>query len=291
MNPGVPAPARDFTRALVRNGGGSVKAVLLYGSQLHRSSPNKYSAWDLVVVVDRYAPFHRAMHERGLQNRHPVLMNLLSGVLPPYVTAFNPPELETGLAKCVVLSERHFFRALGPRAPDHFLLGRFAQHVEVVWTASERYAQRVEAALEQAQDLVLSWAAPFLESPFDAATLTQRMLEVSFAAELRPEKTDRVTELWTSQKDWFLENFERVLEKATERGILCREPDGLYRFRNPPGRWTRARVRFYLARSNVRGTLHLTPAEKRWPLILLWPKVIRVLRHARGKGSEDGIVR
>ncbi len=280
LNPSVPEVAQGFTRALVENGGGGVVAVLLYGSQLHRSSPDRYSAWDLAVVVDDYSAFHLAMRDHGHQRRNPALMSLMGRVLPPYVTAFNPPGMGSGLAKCLVLSESQFQRALGPRAQDHFMKGRFVQHVEVVWTASPEHETRIQAALEEARKDVLAWAGPFLEEPFDAASLTQR-----------------------------------ILSEAAERGELTREPDGRFRFRDTPGRWQRMRARIYFARSKVRGTarwakhvvtfndwlpyvkrkverrtgltIELTPAEERWPLILLWPKAIWVLRHGKAEQPEE----
>ncbi len=315
LNPSVPEVAQGFTRALVENGGGGVVAVLLYGSQLHRSSPDRYSAWDLAVVVDDYSAFHLAMRDHGHQRRNPALMSLMGRVLPPYVTAFNPPGMGSGLAKCLVLSESQFQRALGPRAQDHFMKGRFVQHVEVVWTASPEHETRIQAALEEARKDVLAWAGPFLEEPFDAASLTQRMLEVSFGAELRPETSGRAMEVWRSQEGWLKPTYGRVLSEAAERGELTREPDGRFRFRDTPGRWQRMRARIYFARSKVRGTarwakhvvtfndwlpyvkrkverrtgltIELTPAEERWPLILLWPKAIWVLRHGKAEQPEE----
>ena len=34
-------------------------------------------------------------------------------------------------------------------------------------------------------------------------------------------------------------------------------------------------------------TIELTPAEERWPLILLWPKAIKVLRHGKVERSDE----
>jgi hypothetical protein len=49
----------------------------------------------------------------------------------------------------------------------------------------------------------------------------------------------------------------------------------------------------YIVRKVERRTgmsVELTPAERRWPLLLLWPKVFKVLREGRGmdpRGDAD----
>jgi hypothetical protein len=311
----VPETAREFTRAIVDGGGGSVVAVLLYGSQLQRSAPDRYSAWDLMVVVESYRKFHRAMFEAALQSRQPFLMNLLAPFLPPYVTAFDPPSMDSGMAKCLVLSEAHFLGTLGPRSRDHFVKGRFVQHVETVWTASPEHETRIAETLEGARRNVLVWAGPYLDEPFDAVSLTQRMLAVSFTAELRPETLHRSLEVWQSQQEWLERIYGGVLAEAEAEGLLQQDPGGGYRFARPIGWWHRTRVRIYFSLSNIRGTvrwakhvitfnnwlpylkrkaerrtgltIELTPAEERWPLIFLWPKAIRILRYGRAHGPDE----
>lgn len=312
----VPATAREFCRSLVEAAHPHVAAVILYGSQLHRASPSEHSAWDLVVVVRDYAGFHRAMHAAGHQQRAPWKMNLLAPILPPYVTAFAPPSMEGTLAKCVVVSLDHFIRALAPSAPDHFLKGRMVQHVEPVWTDTPGEAERMAGLLAAARRDVLRWAGPFLDEPFSAEDLTRDMLVISFAGELRPESRDRVGEVWESQADWLRREYGEVLRLEEAAGRLEETGPGEYRFTRPPGRLRRLRVRLYFSWSKVRGTLRwgkhivtfndwltyikrkterrtgleieLTPAERRWPLIFLWPRVFRVLRYSRTHQRADG---
>lgn len=310
----VPEPARAFSRGLVRVGGDAVVAVLLYGSQLHRSSPGVHSAWDLVVVVDRYPPFHRAMKAAGHHRRPEWMMNLLGRVLPPYVTDFSPEEAEGAIAKCLILSEAQFLKALSPGARDHFLKGRLVQHVEVVWSASPAQERRIEGALEGARRDVVRWAGPSVKEPFDARSLTRTMLVVSFAGEIRPESRERVKEVWESQDQWLEETYAGVLAGAAVDGVLVRDPSGRYRMSQRPGRMARLRLGAYFFWSKVRVTarwgkhiltfndwltyiqrkaerrtgltIDLTEAERRWPLLLLWPKVFRVLRQGRAEPTD-----
>jgi hypothetical protein len=317
----APEPARAFARALVESGEGSVAAVILYGSQLHRSSPNAHSAWDLVVIAHSLPAFHRALHAAGLQGRAPWKMNLMVPFLPPYVTAFAPPQVKGTMAKCLVMSLNQFVRSLAPGAADHFVKGRMVQHVELLWSSDDSVRDQVLSALAGAREDVLRWVGPFLPESFDAETLTQQMLTVSFAGELRPEGRGRALEVWESQGDWLTREFTRVLESREASGLLVRNraEDGsvTWSFRDPPRRFGRARVRAYFSWSKIRGTvrwakhivtfndwltyvkqkaerrtgleIELTPAERKWPLIFLWPKVVRVLRFSRtGKLPPGG---
>jgi hypothetical protein len=186
--PGAPSTARELAERLEEYGGGEVLAVILYGSQLHRSSPDVHSAWDLVVVVEHYPPFHRAMRDAGAFSRSPALMNLMGAILPPYVTAFAPWGDGRPLAKCLVLRRDQFRRAMGPRSRDHFLKGRLVQHVCTVWAKDPEVASDLESILADARRETLDWTRPFLgDRTFDATTFTREMLGVSFAGEVRPE--------------------------------------------------------------------------------------------------------
>ena len=310
----VPAPALAFTRGLLRAGQDAVVAVILYGSQLHRSSPGLHSAWDLVVLVKEYDSFHRAMRRAGHQRRSVVLMNFLGRILPPYVTDFSPEEAEGGIAKCLILTEEQFLTALGPGARDHFLKGRMVQHVEVVWTATEEDDRRIQDALSGARRDVLRWAGPFLEEPFDVEDLTRGMLQVSFAGELRPESGDRASEVFASQSRWLAGAFSDVLAAASADRVLQRVGERQYRFSSAYGPGARRALKRYFFRSKARTTarwfkhiltfndwltyiqrkaerrtgltIELTAAERRWPLIFLWPKVFRVLRHGKGQSQD-----
>lgn len=323
VNPGVPEIARDLAQEFVAAGGGEVAAIILYGSQLHRSSPNAHSAWDLVVIVDAFPPFHRALRASGHHTRSPILLNLMGAILPPYVTAFAPWGPGRPMAKCVILRRDQFRRAMGLGSRDHFLKGRLVQHVETVWAASPGIAEDIEDILARARRETLDWVGPFLDDePFDSARYSQEMLRVSFAAELRPESGDRVREVWQAQEHWMVPTFAKVLAEAADDDVLSRtdpalaDSDVRYTLAHPPGAWARLRYRGYFFRSKYRSvarwfkhvvtfndwltyiqnkverrtgmTVELTEAERRWPLLLLWPKVVKVLREGRRRrGVEE----
>jgi len=137
-----------------------------------------------------------------------------------------------------VVDRRHLAAAIGPRRRDHFLLGRLSQAVEVVWARDADARVEAEDALRAARSRAFDWVAPFLPSVFDAEDLGRRMLEVSYATELRPEERDRVVVTFDGWLDYAVDKVERRAGQTVRLGRL----------------------------------------ERRWPLILLWPRVFRIFR-------------
>lgn len=284
--------------------------VLLYGSHLLNAAPDKHSAYDFVVVVDAYAPFYSALKRSGAVHRPAWLFTAAARILPPNVIAFTPDEGREGMAKCLVVSRRDLARALGPRPPDHFLLARLIQKVALVWQRTADDGEWIEARLEEARDGVLGWVAPYLEEPFDAEAVGRTILQVCYRGELRPEAKNRSETIFLAQRDHFTAFLEEVLARAAGDGLLVPDPGGGtasgYRFAARPGLGRRLRIRWYFARSKTRITVRwlkhvltfdnwlpyiarkverrmgtpveLTPLERRFPLVFLWPRVFRTLR-------------
>ena len=300
---------------LVEEGGGQVRVVLLYGSQLLRAEPDRYSAFDLVVIVREYGPFYQAHESSGKMLRPAWLMNLLARILPPNTIAFVPDEGRDVVAKCLIISSRDFERALGRVTRDHFLLGRMVQNVGVVWAGSPQDSSWVKSELLGARTRVLSWMAPYLEGPVDAKDFGRRLLEVCYQGEVRPEAKDRFERIFDAQVDHFTNVFTPVLEEGVESGLLVREGD-LYRLAGPVAASERRRLQRYFRRSKTRATLRwfkhmltfanwlpyivrkverhsgkeiqLTRLEKKLPIVFLWPRAVQVLftRRKKGVGGE-----
>ena len=301
------APVEELARGLVAAGDGSVRAVLLYGSHLLRpgpDAPDPNSAVDLVVLVDDYDVFYRALQAAGELPRPAWLMSALSHVLPPNVIAFAPDRGRAAIGKCLVVRTDHFERALGPDPKDHFLLGRMVQKVGLVWTRDGASEAWVRAQFRNAYEHVLDWMAPYLEGPFDAEELGRRLLEVCYQGELRPEAGDRAEQIFRAQADHFRRAFRPVLERAVAAHVLESRLDGYHlvdevsaaeagrwrwHFRisklRATARWLKHTVTFanwlpYVVRKVERHTgreIQLTTLERKLPLIFLWPRAIRVL--------------
>ncbi len=296
--------AGTMAEALARAGGGTVRAVLLYGSHLLGARPDKNSALDFVVVVSDYPAFYKALRDAGELHRSARVMTALAGVLPPNVIAFTPGQGSEGIAKCLIVTREHLLAAMGPRPKDHFLLGRLVQKVAVVWVAGSDDARGLEEAVDGARRGILSWIGPYLEEPFDAEGVGRRILEVCYGGELRPEARDRSSTVFEAQREHFRGYLDTVLRRAAEEGILVAAPGG-YRFAAPRPPSERRRWDRHFRRSKVRATarwlkhvvtfdnwlpyvhrkaerrlgitIALTPLERRWPFVFLWPRVFRVL--------------
>jgi hypothetical protein len=294
----------ELARALVAASGGTVEGVLLYGSHLHGANPDRHSAHDFVVIVSEYPAFYAALYDAGEIHRPPALMSALARVLAPNVIAFTPEEGTAGIAKCLVISGNDFESAVGERPKDHFILARMVQDVGLVWVQDRATREWIERCLDGARARILSWVGPFLEDPFDAEALGRRMLELCYRGEFRPEARNRAALVFDGQRDHFRKALPPGLEAAVTGGTLTKGPDGL-RFVTPHPRSDRRRWRWHFVRSKARTTarwlkhvvtfdnwlpyvtrkverrtgskIELTSLERRWPLIFLWPRVVRVL--------------
>ncbi len=296
--------ALELAERLVAAAGPGVSAVLLYGSRLHKTRPDRHSALDFVVIVDDYRAFYAGLSAADELHRPVGLMTALARVLPPNVIAYAPDEGRDGIAKCLVVSRADFALALGPNPPDHFILGRMLQRVGVVWTAGADERTWVEAQIADAHARVLDWMAPYLMEDVDAAGLGRRLLEVCYQGELRPESRSRAGVIFEAQAEHFRTVLEPGLRAAAEAGRV-EAHDGRYRLvehvdaverrrwrrhfrrskRRATARWFKHMLTFanwlpYVVRKVERHTgrtIELTTLEKKAPLIFLWPRAVYVL--------------
>jgi hypothetical protein len=297
--------ARALAARLAEASRGAVDAVILYGSHLLGANPDRHSALDFVVIVDDYRRFYQAMHDAGELHRPVWLMAGLSRTLAPNVIAFAPEDGAAGIAKCLVVSRADFAGGVGPTPPDHFLLARLVQKVAVIWWADDARADWVAERLAGARAGVPAWVGPWLDETFDAEDMGRTLLEVCYRAEFRPEARNRAGVIFETQRRHFRETLTPVLEDAVQAGRLTASAGGRYSFATPLPPAERRRWQRYFRRSKARVTLRwlkhvftfdnwlpyiankverrtgrkveLTRLERRWPLLFLWPRVVRVL--------------
>lgn len=300
---------RRIRESVLEECGSELLAVLLFGSRLVDSNPDRYSAYDLVLVVEDYWSLFRRLDEAGRLRRSPRLFKLLSGVLPPTNISYRVEPDFPVIAKFMISSWDHLERALSLSAPDHFCLGRLMHRVALIHARSEKEREDVVQLLADARRTSLTWVAPFLREPFSTAEFTRAMLQVSFRGEIRPESDSRPEEVARSQDDFLRVVYGSLLEEACRSDVLVREEGG-FRFVRPPSILARFRWGLYFRWSGLRSTarwfkhmltfeewldyihrkverrlgldIELTERDRRYPLIFLWPKLFRVLR-VRGK--------
>jgi hypothetical protein len=309
---GLDAPVSEETRELAaylaQAFGPATHSIIHYGSHAQGSNPGPGSAHDFFVIVDRYAEAYRSLHLSNHIQASPGVATTLARVLPPNVLRVIAP-LAGGRgpmqAKCAVLSERDLERLCSPRAWDHFTQGRLFQQVQIAWVRDPESHDAVRETLIRARLNTWWWGRPYLPPRFSAEEYFRRLLETSFAAEIRPEGNERVEQLVAAQRAEIVPAYEAVLEHLVARRIVVREGKS-YRGATEPTAAERMAVRAYFARSKARATarwskhvalyddwlgyivekierrtgqeIELTEREKRWPLIFLWPRAIEFVR-------------
>ena len=296
---------RETAQALAEAGGESVATILLYGSHVQASSPDRWSAYDFLLVTDSYSRFFKKLVACGHHSRPAWVLTALTHVLAPNIISFDVGRPDHPPAKCAVVSPRHLRRALRPHSPDHFLKGRVVQRLALVWSRGPAEEEIVTSALREARDGIVGWVRPFLPGPFDLEGFAETMLRVSYRGEIRPESPERVIQVFQAQKDTLVGIARESLEAAAERGEVVEE-SGTYRWTRRPGKSTWAFYTLYFAVSKARATarwfkyivtfdgwldyiihkierrggfeVKVSDRERRWPLIFLWPKAFMVLR-------------
>jgi len=313
---GLEAPlssrAMRLAETLARGFGPATVALLHYGSHATSSDARPESAHDFLAIVDDYGSAYRSLAATHGTHYSAFRASTLNRFLAPNVIAVadalaTPPLL----AKVAVFSLADFQRASSLDALDHFVLGRLFQPVGLAWVRDAASRSIVERCVLQARAASFWWARPYLPNRFDVDTYCRVVLSTSFGAEIRPEHMDRVAALLDAQRTTILPMYAALLAwLAREGGVLeqAKTEAGrvVYADRRPPGGWGRFRSSLYFRRSKLRATLRwvkyialyenwldyvlqkvarrsgvaidLSPRERRWPLIFLWPKAIRFLR-------------
>jgi len=307
--------AQVLTQSLVAGTGTHLRAVLLYGSHLVGAAPDRYSAHDLVVVVEDYLGTYRELRRYGFTHRPPRMMASLAWLLPPNVIALSPEGAEGPMAKCLIISARDFARELSARSRDHFMISRLIQKVGVLYVRDAAAERWLDDGLEAARRTVLDWAVPYVATPFTAESLTREMIAICYRSEIRPESGLRASSVFEAQRAYLVETYEKLLADAVGGGHVVRDGHE-YRSARRPGPMARLRRSAYFNFSKLRVTarwikhvltfenwlpyvvrkverrtgtsVELTSLETRLPLIFLWPRLFGVLRNRPLEEPEAG---
>jgi len=306
----IPPEVRDIVDLLRDACGRDLVAVVFFGSRLLGTSPDESSAADLVIVVENYLRFYENIGSRLPAARHSGIMAALNRALPPNIIYLNEPGGMRAGAKCFVVTEYDLGLALSADAKDHFFRGRLAQRVHIVYARSDRDRVALERRIDATRRLTVDWVPLYLpeEESFGVLDFCRRMMEVSYAGEIRPEAASRVFEVFQSQVSFFRLVYGRVLQDAARDGRLIAEGDR-YRLAKKPSWRERRRWSAFFRRSKTRATMRwfkymltfddwldyivrkverrsgihveISKAERRFPAIFLWPKAVRLIRAMR----------
>jgi hypothetical protein len=164
--------------------GRHAQAVLFYGS-CRRANDDVGGIVDLYVLVDDYLAAHGN-----------ILSALANRLLAPNVYYLETPFAgRVARAKYAMVSMEQFERGT-TRWFHPYLWGRFAQPCGLLFATDDQARARVVRALAGAVATFAVRTLPGLPAEFDAETLWTRGLLLTYSAELRSERPERVRALY-----------------------------------------------------------------------------------------------
>jgi hypothetical protein len=168
----------ELAKAIADEHGVASRAILFYGSCL-RERRLEGLILDFYLIVSNY---RKAYDHRWLA--------VANRLVPPNIFYFEKDGLA---AKYAVLSEAHFDRECGPNAQSISVVARFAQPARLVWCADSSAREFIEGTVSRCAPTLLSWAAPLAPREAQVLDVWKRAFQLTFAAELRAERTDRTS--------------------------------------------------------------------------------------------------
>lgn len=212
--------------------GKAAQAILFYGSCL-RTGNDREGIVDLYLLVDGYKGAYRSR-----------LRALLNQVLPPNVFYLEIPfQGRMVRAKYAVFSLRDLLRGTSNRWFHSYLWGRLAQPAALIYSRNQEITSRVQSARAQAVVTFITRVLPAVPAQFTARELWRRGFSLSYRAELRAERQDKLIGLFDSAPG----HYEAMTSIAMGQVPFCveilpdTEPIG-YRAHIPGGIRFRCRV-------------------------------------------------
>jgi len=204
----LPPPVAAMVAEVRRRWGGTVRAVLFYGSCL-RAGRDGGGLLDLYVLTGA-----------GTGPRRRGTARLASRLLPPDVYYLEVPfEGRRVRAKCALLELGRFERLTSPVTFQPYFWARFAQPVGLAF-AADGVRGRIETALARAVGALYLAARPLVPAGTSARDFWIAAFRATYATELRPERPDRPREL----VDRYPERYARLFALLEEAGLPLADP-------------------------------------------------------------------
>ena len=236
-----PEGVRALVEDLLNRYGEVTQAILFYGS-CFRTGDDTDGLVDLYVIVDSY--------RAALPNRLQAMANKL---LPPNVFYLELPIRDRMVrTKYAVLSLKDFQRGTSKHWFHSYLWGRFAQPVGLLYVRNNRVEKQVRVALAQAVITFITRVMPELEKRFTARDLWHHGLLLSYKAELRSEKPDKLVNLVDAAPEYYKQVTRAAMVSVPFKVEVFAEQDGfLYHAYIPTS--VRYRSRFAWTLRRVQG--------------------------------------
>jgi hypothetical protein len=195
---------RALAAAIAAKHQDSSRAVLFYGSCLREQQLEGLMLDFYLIVADYRSAYPKRW--QATANR----------LIPPNVFYFEDDGL---VSKYAVLSEADFARECSPAASTVSTVARFAQPSRLAWSADPPAAQAMVDIVSTAAPTLLGWTRP-LDPNADTLSLWKRAFALTFAAELRAERSERSAGIVDSDPS----RYERVGRAALELARAERGP-------------------------------------------------------------------
>lgn len=219
----TPSSLRPLIEAILARYGDAAQAMLYYGS-CFRKGDDSNGIVDLYLVVDSY----RHAYRRGSYA-------LLNTLLPPNVFYLEVP-YDGGVrrAKYAVFSCQDLQRGAAMRRFHSYLWARLAQPMALVYARNDQVAEQVYSAMAQALLTFLTRVLPRIPSQFTSRELWSEGLRLSYAAELRAERRDKLVALFDDAPHYY-EELTRAALTMVPYSVepLASTPETCYRSRIP----------------------------------------------------------
>ena len=212
VSPAVHALA-DHVRGLFDK---TAQAILFYGSCL-RSGDDREGIVDLYVLVDSY-PRTYPKH----------IWAALNKLLPPNVYYLEIPfEGRKVRAKYAVLSVADFHRGVSQDWFHSYIWGRFAQPTAVVHARTGDIAAEIYQSLARAVRTFVSNVLPQAPAEFSGRDFWYCGLSLSYRAELRAERPDKLVKLCDAAPQYYTEVTAAILQELSTEGLAVdfKQPD------------------------------------------------------------------
>ncbi|GJL66996.1 MAG: hypothetical protein NPIRA05_19670 [Nitrospirales bacterium] len=207
----VPDSIHALSEALLTRHADAIQAVLFYGSCL-RSDSDIEGIVDLYLIVDTY----RAMYDT-------TFLAVANTLLPPNVFYIEIPfQDRTVRAKYAILSLQDFQRSTSMQWFHSYFWARFAQPTKVLYTATPQVEHKIYTALAQAVMTFLTRTLPQTPQSFDALTIWETGLSLTYRAELRTEKPGRIKQIVEANRDYYQQTADAALPHLSPPVIVDR---------------------------------------------------------------------
>lgn len=188
----VPPSIKVLAEKILARYGDAVQAILFYGS-CFRMGDDAGGIVDLYVLVDEYGHAYRKYS-----------YSFLNKLLPPNVFYLEAQyEGRTIRSKYAVFSLKDFQRGTSMRWFHSYLWSRLAQPMGLIYVSDTHITERIYTAMARAVLSLITRVLPIMSSQFNSRELWCKGLKLTYAAELRAERQEKLVELFDTAPDYY----------------------------------------------------------------------------------------